>query len=151
MVLRQLSTNKNCVELDNNTEVNGCLEAMTLPPYGFKAFVPIDKWLRPSPVITKFNPGHDSRIASTNGPGQQQNLSIELYFSDEMNCEEVEKAISITSTTEDGVVPSRFRPCLGLAPNHRDGQDNMFRSNIGAKRLEVQAMFSRATLLRAIQ
>ena len=79
---------------------------MTLPPYGFKAYVPIQKWLRPSPVITKFNPGHDSRIVSSTDPGERQNVSIEIYFSDEMNCAEVQRAISVTSTTQDGVVPS---------------------------------------------
>ena len=79
---------------------------MTLPAYGFKAFVPVNTWLRPSPVITKFTPGHDDRILSTAGPGEQQNVSIELYFSDEMSCDEVQNAIAVTSTTEDGSMPS---------------------------------------------
>ena len=78
---------------------------MTLPAYGFKAFVPIKKWLRPSPVITKFNPGHDYRILSTTGPGEQQNVSIELYFSDEMDCNQLRNAISVTSTTETEIAP----------------------------------------------
>ena len=99
-------TNAISPELDNSTEVNGCLGSMALPPFGFKAFVPRDKWLRPSPVITKFNPGHDSRIISANGPGEKQNISIELYFSDEMNCETVQNGISVTSTTEDDIIPS---------------------------------------------
>jgi alpha-1,3-glucan synthase len=79
---------------------------MTLPAYGFKAFVPIDRWLRPSPVITKFNPGHDNRILSTTGAGEQQNVSIEIFFSDEMNCDHVQNALSVTSTTETGIIPS---------------------------------------------
>ena len=79
---------------------------MTLPAYGFKAFVPINKWLRPSPAITKLNSGHDYRILSTTGPGEHQNLSIELYFSDEMDCNQLRNAISVTSTTETEIAPS---------------------------------------------
>lgn len=100
-----LGTTPQFLQMDNKTEVNGCLETMTLPAYGFKAYVPIDKWLRSSPVITKFNPGHDARILSNSRASDHQNLTIELFFSDEMNCEEVQKAITVTSTTQDGNVP----------------------------------------------
>ena len=94
------------LELDNSTTVHGCLGTMTLPAYGFKAFVPVDKWLRPSPVITNFNPGHDVRILSSSDKGVTQNVSIEIYFSDEMDCDQTQNAITISSTTEDGLVPS---------------------------------------------
>lgn len=101
-----LGSTPQSLELDNKTKVDGCLDLMTLPPYGFKAYVPVDKWLRPSPVITKFNPGHDARILSNSNAAGQQNVTIEIFFSDEMNCEEVQKAITVTSTTEDNMVPS---------------------------------------------
>ena len=93
------------LKLDNSTNVDGCLGTMSLPAYGFKAYVPVDKWLRPSPVITKFNPGHDARILSGPGSDEERNVTIELLFSDEMNCEEVQKAITVTSTVEDDSVP----------------------------------------------
>ena len=91
--------------LDNKTNVYGCIENITLPPWGFKMFVPSDKWTRPLPFITKFNPGHDARILSA-GNGGAQNLSIELLFSDEMDCYATQNAITVTSTTEDDLIPS---------------------------------------------
>ena len=101
-----LGTTPQPLELDNMTEVNGCLDSMTLPAYGFKAFVPVEKWQRPSPVITKFNPGHDARILSNASAGEHQNVTIDFLFSDEMNCDAVQKAITVTSTTEDGSIPT---------------------------------------------
>lgn len=94
------------LKLTNSTTADGCLGIMTLPAYGFKAFVPIEKWLKPSPVITKFNPGHDARILSSSSADDRQNVTIEFFFSDEMNCDAVQKAMTITSTTEDNSVPS---------------------------------------------
>ena len=91
------------LKLDNSTSVDGCLATMTLPAFGFKAFVPVEKWLRPSPVITKFNPGHDARILSDSG--ERQNITFELLYSDEMGCEDVQKAITISSTAEDHSTP----------------------------------------------
>ena len=94
------------MRLDKSREVDGCIESISLSKFGFKAFVPVDKWMRPSPVITKFNPGHDARILSNATSAELQNITIELLFSDEMKCEDVQKAITITSTTEDGSIPS---------------------------------------------
>ena len=94
------------LKLDKSTNVDGCLDNMKLPAYGFKAFVPIEKWLKPSPVITRFNPGHDIRILSDSSSAEQQNVTIELFFSDEMDCTKVQEAISISSTTQDGSSPS---------------------------------------------
>ncbi|KAK3167500.1 hypothetical protein OEA41_010627 [Lepraria neglecta] len=38
--------------------------------------------------------------------GEQQDVSIELYFSDEMDCNQLRNAISVTSTTETEIAPS---------------------------------------------
>jgi alpha-1,3-glucan synthase len=76
-----------------------------MPGYGFKVFVPIDKWLRPSPVITKFVPGHDARILTSVGPGEKETVPIEIHFSDEMKCVDVLKSITFDSKTSDGSVP----------------------------------------------
>lgn len=72
---------------------------MSLGPFGYKIYVPIEEWVRPSPVITYFSPGHDARIVSNT------TVPFELQFSDEMDCQRVQNAISLTSTTEDGSVP----------------------------------------------
>ena len=69
------------------------------------AYVPIEKWLRPSPVITKFEPGHDARILSNSSTGEQGTVPVAIYFSDEMNCKQVQDAISFNSATVDGTTP----------------------------------------------
>ena len=89
--------------LDNVTEVDGCLSFVRLPAWGYKAYVPIDRWLRPSPVITKFTPGHDHRIPSDHANGTPLNITVGFHFSDEMNCQNVMTALTCDSTTEDGL------------------------------------------------
>lgn len=73
-----------------------------MTPWGYKAYVPIAEWLRPSPVITHFSPGHDYRILSNTHHDEQDTVPIEFHFSDEMNCRDVVDSISINSTTTDG-------------------------------------------------
>ena len=90
------------LKLDQKNEVDGCLSSFTIPGWGYKAYVPSDQWLRPSPVITKFHPGHDSRILSNATDGEKSVVSIELHFSDEMDCQKTLDAITCDSTTEDG-------------------------------------------------
>lgn len=87
----------------NQTGYNGCLDSITLVPYEFKAYVPKENWVGPSPMITSFYPGHDARIPSTVAPGEQESIDIEIGFSDEMKCSDV-LGMTITSTTEDGRV-----------------------------------------------
>lgn len=77
-----------------------------MSPWGYKAYVPIDKWMQPSPTITRFVPGHDSRLVSNSS---SSTVPIELHFSQEMDCNDVLRAIEIHSTTEDGSVPSLNR------------------------------------------
>ena len=92
--------------LEDSTESNGCLASVAMSPWGYGAYVPVDKWLEPSPMITKFSPGHDYRILSNSSQSQQNTVPIELRFSQEMNCDEVQRSITINSTTTDGSNPS---------------------------------------------
>lgn len=39
---------------EDSDKYNGCLPSLNLSAWGFKAFVPRDKWMEPSPAITKF-------------------------------------------------------------------------------------------------
>lgn len=77
--------------------------------WGYKAYVPLEKWMQPSPTITRFVPGHDSRIVSNSSGEQLNSVPIELHFSREMNCENVLDAITISSSTEDSSSPSLNR------------------------------------------
>jgi alpha-1,3-glucan synthase len=50
--------------VDKSQEANGCLPSLKLDPWAFKAFVLTADWRSPTPVLTKFVPGHDARIPS---------------------------------------------------------------------------------------
>ena len=70
-------------------------------PWEYKAFVPKDKWLLPSPTITRIIPGHDARLLSTVAFGGQESVEIQIRFSSEMNCNSVTNSIQIDSATQD--------------------------------------------------
>ncbi|KAK3329216.1 alpha amylase [Apodospora peruviana] len=77
---------------------SGCIDKITLPPYGYAAYVPIAQWKGPKPMITKFMPGHDVPINSAEAKGTVQ---IGLRFSQEMSsCDAVTQAITVASTVE---------------------------------------------------
>ncbi|PCH41828.1 glycosyltransferase family 5 protein [Wolfiporia cocos MD-104 SS10] len=62
----------------------GCLSSITMPPFGFKAFVPINEWVAPPPALARFLPGHDARITSN---GSAASINISLEYSAAMNCD----------------------------------------------------------------
>lgn len=77
----------------------GCLPRLQFPAWGFKAFVLKKEYLKPSPVITAFLPGHDSRMLSTGL------IPIELHFSAPMDCQQITNSLTIFSTTSDSSTP----------------------------------------------
>lgn len=85
--------------VEGSKEYNGCLPNFTLSPWGYQAFVPHEKWLKPSPVITKFVPGHDRRLSTDQNT---INVPVQLHFSEIMDCQGILHALKIKSTTEDG-------------------------------------------------
>ncbi|KAJ5158949.1 Glycosyl transferase family 1 [Penicillium coprophilum] len=86
--------------------LNGCVESMKLKAYEFRAYVPIDAYKPPRPMITKFTPGHDFPLRSTVQANSTEDVAVELYFSEEMTCDSVTKAITLHSSTESGKVPT---------------------------------------------
>ena len=70
-----------------------------MAPWGFKAFVLKDDYINPTPVITGFLPGHDSRLLST------QSIPIELHFSVPMDCQQIAKTLQVKATTSDSSTP----------------------------------------------
>ncbi|KZF26426.1 glycosyltransferase family 5 protein [Xylona heveae TC161] len=96
-----LGTINKTVDLGNSKQQTSCLSQLEMPAWGFKAFVPSDKWVGPKPAITRFIPGHDARLISTVAAGQQESVNIELHFSDEMDCNSIVQNIKITSETDD--------------------------------------------------
>lgn len=89
--------------LDSSAAPSGCLSTMSMPGFGFKAFVPIEFFVAPDPVITGLVPTHDSRIVAEVELGQQQNVSIEIHFSTTMDCDSVTNSLTINSTTQDAI------------------------------------------------
>lgn len=90
------------VVLGSQSFMAGCLNDVVMAPYGFKALVPSANWTMPSPVITKFTPGHDGRIVSSTSANDPDSVDIEFRFSDLMDCDSVQQGLSINSTTEHG-------------------------------------------------
>ena len=109
--------------IEQSTELNGCLPNLTMPAWGYKAFVPVDKFTQPGPTITKLVPGHDQRIESEVPLGEQQSLPIELEFSREMDCQSVLAGISVQSTTQDGQVMQLDRSSVLCSPINGQASD----------------------------
>jgi len=72
---------------------SGCLSQLQLPAFGFKAFIPENEFIAPSPVVTKFLPGHDFRLLTA------ETVPIEIHFSALMDCDQIKNTLSINSTT----------------------------------------------------
>lgn len=69
----------------------GCLSSITMEPYEFRAYVQPELWVKPAPMITKFEPGHDQPIDSTNAGGT---IDIGIEFNVPMDCGSVTDALS---------------------------------------------------------
>lgn len=87
---------------------------MTLPAYGFKAFVPKGAFVAPSSFITKFEPGHDARILSTTTTGEQ--VPISFQFSEEMDCNSITGGLSVTSTALNGETAQFDKSSISCQP-----------------------------------
>ena len=87
--------------LEASKEFNGCLPQLDMEAYAFKALVPIEAFIPPPPLITRFIPGHDARLLSQVAPGQQETVKIEFHFSAAMDCDDIRDHLKIESTTED--------------------------------------------------
>ncbi|KAJ5682035.1 uncharacterized protein N7477_001975 [Penicillium maclennaniae] len=88
--------------LNGSSEYNGCYPKMSLGAYEFRAYVPIEQFKSPRPMLTAFSPGHDAPIRSTVAPDQSEDVHIELYFSQEMDCDSITSGIYLNSSTEAG-------------------------------------------------
>ncbi|KAL8647173.1 MAG: hypothetical protein Q9226_006541, partial [Calogaya cf. arnoldii] len=92
--------------IEGSTKFNGCLKSLTLDAWQFKAYVPKDRFVGPRPMVTKFVPGHDTRITSKVAPGKKETVPVELHYSQEMDCDMITKTLKVNSTTEDRSVPT---------------------------------------------
>lgn len=105
--------------INGSTEYNGCSSSLEMDRFEYRAFVPEDLWVPPPPMITKFYPGHDFRIQSSEA---SNTLAVEFRSSVQMDCDSFTEAISFTSTTESGLTPSLDEStvkCLNVTYNDR--------------------------------
>jgi alpha-1,3-glucan synthase len=87
--------------IDGSEDFNGCLDKLTLSPWDFRAYVRKADFIEPPPMLTRFTPGHDARLFSSVGQGEQDSVDVELEYSQEMDCESVTQGILVVSTTAD--------------------------------------------------
>ncbi|EPT06178.1 hypothetical protein FOMPIDRAFT_68356 [Fomitopsis schrenkii] len=98
---------------DSKAPYFGCFPSITLPPFGYKAYVLEADWVQPMPALTKFTPGHDARISSN-----ESNIQITLEFNTEMNCNSVSQSISLNmSTSGTGSTPTLSSANCGSVSN----------------------------------
>ncbi|KGO47515.1 Glycosyl transferase, family 1 [Penicillium expansum] len=90
---------------NGSKELNGCVESLKMKAYEFRAYVPIARHKTPRPMITKFTPGHDYPIRSTVAPNLPEKVEVEIYFSEEMDCDSITEGITFNSSTEIGKTP----------------------------------------------
>ncbi|KAL4797044.1 hypothetical protein BDV19DRAFT_397901 [Aspergillus venezuelensis] len=102
----ELKASPKKLALNGSKEFNGCLDSLELMPFEFKAFVPKERFVKPGPMITRISPRHDRPILSQVGADESEEIDFSIYFSTEMDCDSVTKAIKFTSNTYNGKTPS---------------------------------------------
>jgi alpha-1,3-glucan synthase len=88
-----------------------------MPAWGFKAFVPKDKFVQPSPYITRFSPGHDARLVPQGTSGETIRIGFE--FSQEMDCADITNSLTITSKALDDESPQLDMTSVSVNPLKR--------------------------------
>jgi alpha-1,3-glucan synthase len=103
---------------DSQPPYFGCLPAVTMKSYDFKALIPVPEWFPPQPFITLFTPGHDYRLLSGTG-GANETVNIEFQFNVAMNCDAVTSSITLNmSSSGQNVSPTIGNvQCNTISPN----------------------------------
>lgn len=96
-----LGSSNQTLGIDGSAIPNGCLDTLTLAPYEFAAYVPKSGFIAPSPVMTKFIPGHDARIVAD---ADLDTVDIEFHFSDVMDCDSLTDNLQIASTSPNKAI-----------------------------------------------
>ncbi|KAJ3376330.1 Cell wall alpha-1,3-glucan synthase ags1, partial [Entophlyctis sp. JEL0112] len=88
------------VPMANATNEYGCMETLTASaPWWFGAYVAEADWVQPPPVVVRFLPGHDARVAFTGTDSSAaQAVDISFVFSDAMSCASVTAAVTVSSS-----------------------------------------------------
>lgn len=90
----------NIERIEGSSMMAGCVHQVEMPYYGWKALVPVGNWTAPAPSVSKFSPGHDSRILSDTPRDAPSEVDIEVRFTEEMDCDSIRNNIAFSSSTE---------------------------------------------------
>ncbi|EFQ32048.1 glycosyl transferase group 1 [Colletotrichum graminicola] len=115
-----LASSPQFLGFDGSEKASGCISDIILDPFEYRAYVPKAQWKEAPPMITKFTPGHDMSIDSADYQGA---ANISFSFSQEMDCDALTKAISVTSTVEgnggDATVDETSVQCTKLTEDEK--------------------------------
>lgn len=89
---------------DGKAPYYGCLNTITMDPYGYKALVPLAEWVGPRAALTSFSPGHDARLDSS---VNSSTVTVRFEFNVAMDCDSITSALSLNmSSSGKGSTPS---------------------------------------------
>ena len=97
---------------DNKEPWIGCLGEITLKPFEYKAFVPVDQW-KPQPAsISGFTPGHDARVESSD------TIDITIEYDTPMDCQGLLQAMTLAYSIGGQTANPQFSQgeCLTINP-----------------------------------
>ncbi|KAH9946048.1 glycoside hydrolase family 13 and glycosyltransferase family 5 protein [Epithele typhae] len=102
------------VTLSASNDDNGCLASLTMDPFSFKAYVPVEDWIAPPPMLTSFTPGHDARSQAESGDANATTLDVVLYYNTPMDCNSVTSGITLTFTGNGNAPSFGTADCLTI-------------------------------------
>ncbi|KAI4257033.1 MAG: hypothetical protein L6R42_005892, partial [Xanthoria sp. 1 TBL-2021] len=120
-----LEASKFTYGIEQSKDPNGCLSTLSMAPWGYKAFVPMAKWLTPAPTITRVIPGHDARLESSVGYAEPETVPIQIRFSSEMDCNAVAEQLIIDSKTEKGQIARLNKSSVSCSMATADAPKNV--------------------------
>lgn len=98
-----LSDSPTKLGINGSTEYNGCYETIDMDAFEFRAYVPESDWVAPPAMITKYSPGHDTRIHTT---ATTNTVNITFHTNTEMDCDSFTEAITFVSNIESDLTPT---------------------------------------------
>lgn len=108
------------IEKTNSAEKNGCLQKLTLLPWGYKALVPKGQWEEPAPTITRVIPRHDARVHASVPVGLQDTVPIEIRFSSEVDCDDIADNLAIESNAHGNIAAALDKSSVSCSSVHAD-------------------------------
>jgi alpha-1,3-glucan synthase len=102
----------------------GCLSTITLQPFEFRAYVHSEDWVKPAPMITNFEPGHDRPLDSTRPEFAGGKIPVSIDYNVEMDCDSFKKALSAVVTTNGNSNPTGLKfgdiKCRNFDPEKKE-------------------------------